>query len=143
MQANVPISRLLRAGIIAVAAVGLLTSAVWLVSAQAQQTITAILSERQTAVVRAEQGRLPALERRASLVYLPAETRAAEGGIFFRLGQVARARAQLESLVSDQPNSVEAWWLLSIVETRSDPAAAAIARLRVRQLDPKAFGRPQ
>ena len=105
--------------------------------------IAAIPSERQTAVIRGEQSRLPALDRLASLIYLPAETRAAEGVIFFRLGQVARARAQLESLVSDQPNSAEAWWLLSIVEARSDPAAAAIARLRARQLDPKAFERPQ
>ena len=125
------------------AALGLLLSAVWFVSAQAQRAIVTILSEGQTAVVRSEQRRLPALDRRASLIYLPTETRAAEGAIFFRLGQMARSRAQLKALVSDQPNSAEAWWLLSIVEARSDPAAAAIARLRARQLDPKAFERPQ
>ncbi len=143
MLANPSISRSLRVLLISLAVFGLALSVVWLASVQAQRAVVGIFSQQRLDVLKSEQSRVPALERRASLVYLPTETRAAEAGIYFRLGQLKRARAVIEQVVADQPNSAEAWFLLSIIVARSDPEASALAVSRARALDPQEFGRPR
>ena len=55
----------------------------------------------------------------------------------FLAGRERAAVAQLTRVVEAEPDNIEAWARLAIAARSADPAAAAIARRKVDELDPR------
>jgi len=66
---------------------------------------------------------------------------AQEAALRWKGGQPRRAVPLLETLISREPKNAEAWYLLSQILARTDPARAASARHRLRELSPPVRGR--
>ena len=56
--------------------------------------------------------------------------------LYVRLGRLAPARAAIARLTRLEPQNAEAWVFLTGLNEQPDPALAARALRRVRQLDP-------
>jgi predicted Zn-dependent protease len=56
--------------------------------------------------------------------------------LYLRVGRLDLARFDLEKLLRDEPENAEAWLLLASLSQESDPARAAQARARLRELSP-------
>jgi hypothetical protein len=53
-----------------------------------------------------------------------------------RAGDPAAARRTVEGVLRDEPKDIDAWVIFGFAAEHQDPAAAALARARERQLDP-------
>lgn len=65
-----------------------------------------------------------------------AEALSYEAALNLRLGRLDAARRLLEELVRREPDSAEAWLLISGLTRKSDPARSAEALAQLRRLDP-------
>lgn len=66
----------------------------------------------------------------------PYEARFYQSVLEVRAGHPKAAVSVLESVVADQPDYVEAWFILSRLTQRTDPRRSALASARARALDP-------
>jgi tetratricopeptide (TPR) repeat protein len=68
------------------------------------------------------------------------ETLSYEASLDIRLHRFPQALGALEEIVKREPDTAEAWFLISQLSPASDPAQAARAQAQVRRLDPRQAG---
>jgi cytochrome c-type biogenesis protein CcmH/NrfG len=65
-----------------------------------------------------------------------------EAALEIRAGRLDDARRVYEEIVRREPDTPEAWLVLSKLTAKSDPARSAAALAQVRRLDPLGIGAP-
>lgn len=84
----------------------------------------------------AEVNRAVSLLRRARAHTPDTEPLLDEAALLVRVGQMRRARPPLEELLRREPENLQAWAVLALATRTTDPARAAQARARMRELAP-------